>query len=685
MDGKIGPFDRIKSCISNNRNFVLQGGAGSGKTEFLKRTLEYLSTTYPSKKIACITHTNLAVDEIKSRVGEGYTISTIHSFLNDTITDYKKNLHACIYDLFKLDSIERGSLDDYKNDEKEMKVVEHKKYKKIYAKYASSLYSVKGGRADKVSDKRDYDKDPEGYNHQLNGMIAELNSEIKKIIDDKEYDDVRYNYTRFNSFQDLTFGHDGLLDISSIVFSKYSTIAKILQDKYDCIFIDEYQDTNEKIVDIFLNKLPNQKRILIGFFGDSMQSIYGDGVGDVKHYVENKVLEKIGKEDNYRCSQQIVDFINHLRDDSLEQEVALKKLEDGTYETLDQRQGNVEVYYSFAPKKPQGRLSPEENQEYKATHIKAVDDLVSRVLNGDESYRLLKLTNKSIASDAGFENLYEVFNARFTDNKEAIDNNLSSLQLIELCELCNAFSPRESSGLLPNYNMVISQLKKQKFEIKSIGDKVKVRGMFDTILSSDLSLFEAVQKAIEIKLIKASEKYLGYLERRSSFLDSVAKDLGYIKFKELYKNGKNTLPRIRDDLPSLDQYEFDEFERKVKKEIFFHDIFSKKVSFQEVLNYFNYSNEFTQHITMHKTKGSGIENVLVVLDEYFWNNEYNFRSIYSDGFDAAKKWKNQKLFYVACSRAIKNLKVVRLLSDADEERDFTSMFQDSTYITLNSE
>ena len=684
MDSKVDPFGKIKDCISSNRNFVLQGGAGSGKTEFLKRTLEYLSTTYPSKKIACITHTNLAVDEIKSRVGQGYTISTIHSFLNDTIKDYKKNLHACIYDLFKLDSIERGSMSDYEDDEKEMKAGEHKKYKKICEKYASSLYSVKGERAEKVAGKRDYDKDPEGYNSQLNSTITALNSEIKKKIDDKECDGVRYNDTRFNSFQDLTFGHDGLLDISAIVFSKYPTIAKILQDKFDCVFIDEYQDTDEKIVDIFLNKLPDQERILIGFFGDSMQSIYSDGIGDVKHYIEQKVLEKIDKEDNYRCSQQVVDFINSLRDDSLEQKVALKRLEDGTYEALDKRQGTVEIYYSFAPEKPKGRLSPEENQEYKATHIKAVDELVSRALNGDYSYRLLKLTNKSIASDAGFENLYKVFNARFTDNKEAIDNNLSSLQLIELCELCNAFSPCESSGLSPNYNLVISQLKKQNFEIRSIGDKAKVKDMFEMILSSDLSLYQAVQKAIDIKLLKASEKYLGYLERRSSFLDVLSKDSDYIKFKELYQDGKNTLPRIRDDLPSLDQYEFDEFEKKVKKEMFFHDLFSMKIPFQEVLNYYNYSNEFTQHITMHKTKGSGIENVLVVLDEYFWHNEYNFRSIYSDGFDAAKKWKNQKLFYVACSRTIKNLKVVRLLCDADEERDFTSMFQNSIYISLKS-
>ena len=83
------PLDKIKQSIEENKSFVLQGGAGSGKTETLKEVLEYISEKYPDKKVACITHTNLAVDEIKSRVGEQYTISTIHSFLNSTIKDYK--------------------------------------------------------------------------------------------------------------------------------------------------------------------------------------------------------------------------------------------------------------------------------------------------------------------------------------------------------------------------------------------------------------------------------------------------------------------------------------------------------------------------------------------------------------------------------------------------------------------
>ncbi|PCH60162.1 MAG: hypothetical protein COC05_05020 [Gammaproteobacteria bacterium] len=181
--------------------------------------------------------------------------------------------------------------------------------------------------------------------------------------------------------------------------------------------------------------------------------------------------------------------------------------------------------------------------------------------------------------------------------------------------------------------------------------------------------------------MKKSEQYLGYLERRKTFLEEISNDAEFKIFRTLYLAGKNTLPRIKDKLPDLDEYEFNELKKKVQKEVFYNDLFSDKINFQELLNYFNYQNEFTQFITMHKTKGSGIDNVLVVLDEYFWH-EYNFRHIYSGEADADKKWKNQKLFYVACSRAKNNLKIVRLISDECEKSELEAFFDNITEIMI---
>lgn len=65
---------------------------------------------------------------------------------------------------------------------------------------------------------------------------------------------------------------------------------------------------------------------------------------------------------------------------------------------------------------------------------------------------------------------------------------------------------------------------------------------------------------------------------------------------------------------------------------------------------------------MHKTKGSSIESVIVVMDEFFWN-EYNFSSLYSsDDSNVNRIINSKKLIYVACSRAMSRLVCVRVLT-----------------------
>ncbi|RWS49519.1 hypothetical protein CKA56_09060 [Arcobacter venerupis] len=354
------PLDSIKQCIEDKKCFVLQGGAGSGKTETLKNVLEYISENHPNKKVACITHTNLAVGEIKSRVGDKYTISTIHSFLNSIIKDYKKNIFQCIFELFKVEQIERKEIEFYSGNVTEQRKKEHEKYKKVFEKYANKLFTVTTEKIGNPEGKRIYDVDPVTYNTNLNTKIEALNELIKSQIEAKDYNKIQYNETRFNSYNDLTFGHDGLLEIAYQLFSSFPKIGKILQDKFDYIFIDEYQDTNEKIIKIFLEHLLQSDTTVIGLFGDAMQSIYKDGIGDVQNYITDETLEEIIKEDNYRCSVQVVDFINNIRTDGLSQEVQLKHDES----TLDERQGNVTFYYSIVDSKPTTYSTQEIKNQY---------------------------------------------------------------------------------------------------------------------------------------------------------------------------------------------------------------------------------------------------------------------------------------------------------------------------------
>ena len=660
MVSKINALDKIKDCLLKDEDFVLQGGAGCGKTETLKQLIDFISTEYPDKKIACITHTNKAADEIKSRIGGEHVVSTIHSFLNTLIKDYKKNIHQVIYELFKIDSIERCEL-SYYSDEKEQKSKEHEKYKKVYEKYSDRYFLVFGDRIDKVEGKRVYDPKPEEFNIILNNKILALNNKIQEDIQQKGFKSIEYNETRFNDLKNLTYGHDGLLDIAALLMDKYPLLGKILNDKFNYIFIDEYQDTHQKIVDLFLTKLPPKNKPVIGLFGDSMQSIYGNGIGNVKEYVTTGNLKRIDKEDNYRCSTQVIEFINKLRNDNLNQELALK-IKDGKEESIEERQGTVEFFYSFYEIKPNTRSADADKDEY----IKSLNALIEESSFKDDDSKILLLTNKAISNKAGFPKLYKVFSDRYLDPKEEFTKILTTLQLLDLFEICDAYKNK-------NYNFIISKLKKSGLSIKTVADKVSISTNIQTIIDSDKGAVETVEQAFTLNLLKKSEPYAAYKNRAESFLAHIDQDTNFVKFEANYHDDGHTLVKMQKKQPEMDEDTFKEQEKNLKQKQFYNTLFLNKVTFSEVLNYFKYEDDQTPFITMHKTKGTGINNVLVVLDEYFWP-EYNFRAAFDpDEKDLIKKEKNMQLIYVACSRAKFNLRCVRLIS-TDEETIFKDAF-----------
>lgn len=671
MDSKIKPIEQIKQIIDNNqnaekefKNFVLQGGAGSGKTESLKQILEYITENYPNKKGVCITLTNVAVDQIKERVEENnnFVISTIHSFLNDLIKDYKKNIHEVIFEIFKVEKIIREVLPTG-GDEKNYNINEHEKYKKLYGKYSRMLFTTAGEQTAKVIVKKKYEEDQIKNNYDLNEKIEKLNQEILAQIKSVDYGDnnkVRYNDTRYKNFKELSFGHDELLQIAFLLFKKHELLGKIVSDKFDFILIDEYQDTNEKIVDIFLNSILKNNKTTIGFFGDSMQGIYDDGIGDVEQEITDDKLIKIEKEDNFRCSDQVIDFINTIRNDGLKQELALKDLE-----TVDDRKGVVKLYYSIYENKPNVFSTIEDKNKY----FTALNKLIAKATFENSDLKKLMLTNKSISGELSFSILYQIFNDRYSEVKEEIEKTLARIQLIELYELCSAYKNK-------NYNFVLNKLKKCGFELKSVKDKAKIKRFFDVLLNTTQSVDRVLKFAFNNKLISKSDSYKQYISNKDAFLESLKTNNRFQQLEVLYIDGGNTSARMIVKDSTVSDEEFEEFDKNRKRKTFYTELLSEKLKFSEVLNYYNYIDEniISDYITMHKTKGSGIENVMVVMDEYFWN-KYNFKSIYDKTeTDLKKKLKNQKLFYVACSRTIKNLFCVRLVSDEAEERQLLDYF-----------
>jgi len=213
--------EEILQHIDKGENFLLSGGAGSGKTYSLVQVIKQVISKNPTDSIACMTYTNAAVREIEERVNhKNLFVSTIHNFLWDNIKHFQKELKISLINLI--------------NDEKS---------------------KIKNPEDEPVL---------ESYFDQLKNGIQ---------------------YKEYLKLKDGIISHDEILILSNYVFKNYPKLCDILKDKFKFILIDEYQDADKNFVEILLCHLKqSSKKNIIGFFGDAMQSIYDKGVGDLDFY-----------------------------------------------------------------------------------------------------------------------------------------------------------------------------------------------------------------------------------------------------------------------------------------------------------------------------------------------------------------------------------------------------------------
>lgn len=704
----INTLEQIKLCIRQNRSFVLQGGAGSGKTESLKRVVQFCTEKYPNKRIICITHTNKAVEEIISRVGNNCDVSTIHSFLNKLISPYSKTLLKMLPDLFCLPLFQRIGIEQYQNDVKIQNAGEHARFKKSHESLENKRITVLGEGTNKVVGKREYDKNPDIYNLALNEQIEKLNIVIRDSLEQHHYKDVHYNDTPFENFKNASYGHDGLIKLTSLLFEHYPNFGKIVCDKYDCIFIDEYQDTDESIIRGLIYKAPSNKKTVIGLFGDSEQAIYEGGIGSAIEIVNDKKLELIEKLDNYRCSPQVIKFANKFRSDGLRQEVALKEV-DGVIEKLEDRDGMAKLLYAkqlASTEKPaalKSNATPAQVEEHRknleiydasllvvnAENNRRLEALISSAKAEMNDAVILKLPNRFVARDAGFGNLYDLFDQRFRSAREEIKKHLDRLQFGQLADLLLLFEYSVQDKRATN--KLISKIRDQGLFFKTLDDKRKLYETLSNLLNSDESAYEALTSAFRGEIISVSESHKSYLRRKAIDVERIEKEANLKAFKDLLTKGCNTelrmIKHINDNKTSkisedIVKAEFDLRMRDIRIEKFYNGLFGSDLKFKEIIAFYKYENDGSGCMTMHKTKGTGIENVLVVLDEFDWS-KYDFQSCFSETDDnPSRQALTRKLLYVACSRAKKGLICVRLVKNEDEIKRMQEYFDESIEVAV---
>jgi DNA helicase-2/ATP-dependent DNA helicase PcrA len=614
MAEKMNEIDQILAYISQGHNFLLSGGAGSGKTYSLVEVVKKIFELNPKSRVACITFTNVAVNQINERVQyENLRVSTIHDFLWDNIKSFQKNLKKSIVELL---GKENG------------------------IQYLGDL---------------------------------ELNEEYFKDIEEIEY-------REWKILEKGVISHDEVISVAEYMFANFPLLADILKDKYDFILIDEYQDTFPEVIKIFLEYLPkSSKKNIIGFFGDSMQSIFEDGVGNIKAYIDNKIVYEVIKQDNRRNPKVVIDLANKLRTDNLNQEPANDK-DAPNYE----KEGKIQFLYS-------------QTEDVDIDNIKKMAYFSAWNFKDSEKTKELYLTENLIAPKAGFPTLMKIYDKdpilklkgdildkikdNLQKNKPAIEinNNDTFDEVVDKFDLKNRQRESKKSIITnnPNENSLYEQLKNLPFSFvrninikksQLIGRKKAKESAEEKKGSERDKLISHLFHIQECVYLYESKKYNEFIRKTNFKINSVTdkKRLSEIIFK-LQTMREETIEEV---------IKFAHSEGIWKKDDNFNEFVSnneylynqvKEVKYQELYNLYDYVEGKTPFSTQHNIKGAEFDNVFVILDNGNWN-DYNFEYLFGDKdiiYSKLNKQKresfpnilerSQKIFYVCCTRAKENL------------------------------
>ncbi|NLU39965.1 MAG: ATP-dependent helicase [Bacteroidales bacterium] len=578
-------IDEIKQHIEAQRSFVLEAGAGSGKTYTLIQTLNYLldskreKLAQENRKIACITYTNVAKNEIIERLEHNplVQVSTIHEFLWSSIKSFNKQL------IIELDKL---------NEEKAI-------------------------------------KEPDKYQTGLKDRIIEVT-----------YDDSGYR-----DFEKGRLEHDDVIVLSNWMYKNYETLSTILAQKYPFILVDEYQDTAtetaEALIEYLLEK--NSIKLLLGFYGDSHQKIYDHGVGDLQKYIDTDKLVLVKKEENYRSSVEVINLLNRIRTNIQQVIPENKKRVSGSVKFI-----NCINYPAKGPKEKvkdyEERILPIKTNNYQTIIERLKNDQWNFDENGED--KILILVNSKVAEQAGFGNLYQVYNKRFFEPKEELMKRGDIFANLFMGSLDKKTGIERETGVehlasfyeARDYNKIIHFLKRSALRNKPLfsihPDKQKISNALDTLINA-----RNIDSVKDIYSLCINNNFIQVSDSITRFEKEIAED-----------------PSTFTDPKDLERY--------YRKKTFYSDLMNLK--YEEIINAFKFIKDQTALSTKHGTKGEEYRNVLVVIDDTSWKTKYNFQNFFNGEEKLPEREiRTRNLFYVSCSRAKENL-VVLALSEMEE-------------------
>ena len=608
-------FQQIMEHIANGNNFLLSGGAGSGKTYSLVQVIKQVIIDNPTSKVACMTYTNAAVKEIEERVNhKNLNVSTIHDFLWDNIKHFQRELKSAIVDLANDETVSKIKIDD-------------------------------------------------------------LEAVPPNFFENWE-EPVKIQYKEYLKLKEGIISHDELLVIADYMFAKHTKLCDIVKDKYRFIFIDEYQDTHREVVKILLEHFTqSSKRSIIGFFGDAMQSIYDDGIGNINEYKgdEDGKVKEVKKTQNRRNPQKVITLANRLRTDGIIQipstddsapNMENGRVKEGKIMFIHSEDGDIERVKQFLSERHDWSFSDaKETKELNLTHNLIADKAGFRTLMDiyDKDYILdykkrIKdyIRTNDITTDFStntFGEVIEILQQGKSGRDLSAVNPTSAMQRfindnLELYQTALNYNYVAFSKIYVDKDQLIDDKKQDEDDENKKGSKRDnlIRHLFK--LQTNITLYTNKQYNEFLRI--TDYRRINSIEDKRTLKQNIESliDVGDKTIEEVINDAHEKGICLKDD--KLENFQ-------EEKEYIYNRV--KEVKYSEFQKLYAYLEGQTPFSTQHKTKGTEFNNVLVILDNGNWNN-YNFEYLFTNRTDKQSVLeRTRKIFYVCCTRAKENLAV----------------------------
>ncbi|HGK6544947.1 TPA: UvrD-helicase domain-containing protein [Streptococcus agalactiae] len=652
----------INECLDNFESFCFDAGAGAGKTYALQKSIEHILKTegenlkLRNQKILCITYTNAAKDEILSRIGKNSAIlaSTIHEFLWGFISIQQELLTIEHEKKIKeeLNGIEQKIIDnplfgsvnlvDFHNaisDEEFLKVFystpispagDFKSMIKGYSEYFSPYLSNVNKFSSLV---KNVDK-----KYKLEETLKEIkNKKSKKII----YNPIRNR----DKLENYVISHDTLLLYCRNIITSQNLLKRLFSDRYPYVSVDEYQDTDEKVVDIIdsIRKFTIcKKNFVVGFFGDTLQNIYSSGVGKLPNKEEYKSITKIF---NRRSSNQIVELIEKIRNDNFGQQSIYTDFDNGSYNFyIADDDFDLDIFLQ------------EKNLVSNTACLLMKNDDIARVRGFDVLLAIIKKFPRFGGNN--FDNV----------NNEFLQKNLQHMGWF-LREILTFIDFIQKSS---DYNSTVKEI------VQFIGPSKS------TITFGEMKQFISSLRGINLSTLTIDEciNKIANIQERISGEDILR------KIFSIDDTTENILLNIKNRAYDYFYYLQDSEEYSEREMIVIDNFFRLDVT--QFIKWYKYifddlKNEEISYYTLHGSKGLEFDNVVVVLQDNFAGKrnycKYFFEN-YNNLTDSDLQFQEvRNLLYVACSRAKIKLCVI-YISDTLEDalKNIESIFGEIQYL-----